>query len=204
MPKKKGDYKVKRIDEISDIIRLYDNVILTFTDGSTSYQKQSNFGGCGMYFYSYPGAKKIKSHGEPYFLNPVNSSRCEIYSVIIAIQKLAYELDFNEKKHTIIILSDSEYVVKAMNIWMPVWKEKGMKKANKKPVENQDLLIWLDKLLMLYKNVFDIKFYHIYASHDWTPPPKDTLEYLIYDGNLIADDLAVRSRDISIKMQDLV
>lgn len=46
----------------------------------------------------------------------------------------------------VIIISDSEYVIKGMSTWLQRWKTKGWKSSNKKPVKNQDLWEELDKL----------------------------------------------------------
>lgn len=42
------------------------------------------------------------------------------------------------------VLCDSTYVIKAVTEWMPGWKRRGWKKADGKPVLNQDLLRELD------------------------------------------------------------
>lgn len=46
----------------------------------------------------------------------------------------------------VLLLTDSEQVVKGMTEWMPNWKERGWKNAQKKPVANQDLWQELDAL----------------------------------------------------------
>ncbi|SDD73041.1 ribonuclease HI family protein [Auraticoccus monumenti] len=45
------------------------------------------------------------------------------------------------------VLCDSTYVIKAVTEWMPGWKRRGWKKADGKPVLNQDLLRELDAAL---------------------------------------------------------
>lgn len=45
------------------------------------------------------------------------------------------------------VLCDSTYVIKAVTEWMPGWKRRGWKKADGKPVLNQDLLRELDTAL---------------------------------------------------------
>lgn len=46
----------------------------------------------------------------------------------------------------IVIRSDSQYVIKGMTEWLPNWKAKGWKNAQKKPVENRELWEALDAL----------------------------------------------------------
>ncbi|GAA2179164.1 ribonuclease HI family protein [Brooklawnia cerclae] len=45
------------------------------------------------------------------------------------------------------ILCDSQYVINSVTRWMPSWKRKGWKKADGKPVLNQDLLKAIDAAL---------------------------------------------------------
>lgn len=42
------------------------------------------------------------------------------------------------------LYTDSEYVMKGLNEWLPAWKARGWKTAAKKPVKNQDLWEELD------------------------------------------------------------
>jgi ribonuclease HI len=43
------------------------------------------------------------------------------------------------------IYTDSKYVMDGLNQWMPAWKKRGWKTADKKPVKNQDLWQTLDE-----------------------------------------------------------
>ena len=47
----------------------------------------------------------------------------------------------------IVILSDSQYVVKGATEWLRGWKAKGWRKADGKPVLNQDLWMQMDALI---------------------------------------------------------
>ena len=48
------------------------------------------------------------------------------------------------------VTSDSTYVLKGIQEWMPNWKKKGWKTASKKPVKNVDLWQQLDELVELH------------------------------------------------------
>lgn len=48
--------------------------------------------------------------------------------------------------NTICLMTDSQYVQRGMTEWLPNWKAKGWKAANKKPVKNVDLWKELDEL----------------------------------------------------------
>lgn len=51
----------------------------------------------------------------------------------------------------LLILCDSQYVIKAITQWMPGWKRKGWKKADGKPVMNRELMQELDELMAARK-----------------------------------------------------
>jgi len=48
---------------------------------------------------------------------------------------------------TVVLCTDSQYVVKGINEWLTGWKRRGWRKADKKPVLNADLWQELDELL---------------------------------------------------------
>ncbi|WP_395242521.1 RNase H family protein [Agromyces sp. MMS24-K17] len=48
----------------------------------------------------------------------------------------------------LLIQCDSQYVINCVTKWMPGWKRKGWRKADGKPVLNQDLLLELDAALV--------------------------------------------------------
>ena len=49
-----------------------------------------------------------------------------------------------ERACDVILASDSTYVLKGIQEWMPSWKKRGWKTAAKKPVKNVDLWKLLD------------------------------------------------------------
>lgn len=169
-----------------------------YTDGSTfDNGKISAKGGYSVFF----GDGDSRNIGEPFFIFPITNNRCEIYACIQALQILARSLSA-QKKHRVIIHTDSEYTINCMTKWLPGWKMRGWKKADRKAVENQDLLFWLDKLIHLYQVFMEVRFKHIRASHD-TPEPKDksSVEWKDWHGNNEADHLAKHGTNISVKLE---
>ena len=60
------------------------------------------------------------------------------------------------KPCNVIITSDSRYIVDAIEKgWLESWKSKGWKKADNKPVLNQDLWVRLDNQLCKHEVHFD-------------------------------------------------
>ncbi|RWZ82349.1 RNase H family protein [Glutamicibacter sp. HZAU] len=53
------------------------------------------------------------------------------------------------------ILCDSQYAINCISKWMPGWKKKGWKKADGKPVLNQDILKELDQAISGRKYTFE-------------------------------------------------
>jgi len=73
------------------------------------------------------------------------NNRMELMAVIQALQAL--------KRPGLVIklFSDSRYVLSGISEWMPGWKARGWKTANRKPVLNQDLWQQLDALSQLHQ-----------------------------------------------------
>ena len=60
----------------------------------------------------------------------------------------------NNKRTVIHIYTDSIYVKNGSTKWLQVWKEKGWITISRKPVENRDLWMILDKFLQELKVTF--------------------------------------------------
>ena len=65
------------------------------------------------------------------------NNRMEMMAVIQALSALKRPCD-------VVLTSDSTYVLKGIQEWMPSWKKRGWKTAAKKPVKNVDLWKLLD------------------------------------------------------------
>lgn len=65
------------------------------------------------------------------------NNRMELTAAIQALTSL-------KQPSRVILHTDSEYVMKGINEWLPAWKARGWKTAAKKPVKNQDLWQALD------------------------------------------------------------
>lgn len=66
-----------------------------------------------------------------------NSAELELLALIEALE---YAEDGD------VIYSDSDYCVKGFNIWMDDWKDRGWRRADKKPVKNRHLWQQVDEL----------------------------------------------------------
>ena len=69
--------------------------------------------------------------------NPTTNNRMELQAVIGALQALKRPVEVR-------LYTDSQYVRRGMLEWVPQWKARGWKTADKKPVKNEDLWKRLD------------------------------------------------------------
>ena len=96
-----------------------------FTDGAC--RGNPGPGGWGALLRYGTNEKKIYG-GDKLTTN----NRMELLAAIEALGSL-------KERSDVILTTDSEYVRKGITTWMPGWKKRGWKTANKKPVKNVDL-----------------------------------------------------------------
>jgi len=68
------------------------------------------------------------------------NNRMELTAAIEALNAL-------RGSRSVILHTDSKYVMRGITEWMTKWKERGWKTAAKKPVKNQDLWMALDQAI---------------------------------------------------------
>ena len=78
------------------------------------------------------------------------NNRMELRAVIEALSAL-------KRPCNVSVTSDSTYVLKGINEWLPNWKKRGWLTSGKKPVKNEDLWKSLDSL----KSVHNIEWYWV-------------------------------------------
>ena len=84
------------------------------------------------------------------------NNRMELMAVIKGLSAL-------QRSCEVTVTSDSTYVLKGIQEWMPNWKKKGWKTASKKPVKNVDLWQQLDELVELH--TIDWKWVKGHSGH---------------------------------------
>ena len=80
--------------------------------------------------------RKTMHGGEP----DTTNNRMELLAAIEALNAL-------KGPRSVILHTDSKYVMDGINDWMPNWKKRGWKTSAKKPVKNQDLWMALDEAI---------------------------------------------------------
>ena len=112
-------------------------VVEIFTDGACSGNPGP--GGWGA-LLRYNGTERELSGGEAATTN----NRMEMMAAIQALEALTRSMTV--KLHT-----DSQYVRDGIMSWLPRWKKRGWKTADKKPVKNVDLWQRLDQAAAVHR-----------------------------------------------------
>jgi len=104
-----------------------------YTDGACSGNPGP--GGWGILF-RYNDVEKTLCGGEK---NTTNN-RMELSAVIHALNSLT-------RRCTVTVHTDSQYVQRGVQEWLPNWKKRNWRTAGNKPVKNKDLWEQLDQIL---------------------------------------------------------
>ena len=103
-----------------------------YTDGAGSGNPWP--GGWGVLLLA-KGKEREMCGGEPATTN----NRMELTAAIRGLSVLT-------RNCKVIVYTDSEYVRRGIDEWLPGWKNRGWKTAAKKPLKNKDLWLELDEL----------------------------------------------------------
>ncbi|MFK8026489.1 MAG: ribonuclease HI [Gammaproteobacteria bacterium] len=108
------------------------NHVEIFTDGAC--RGNPGPGGWGALLRFKDSEKMLKGA-----VNQTTNNRMELQAAISALESLS-------RPCKIRLTTDSRYVMDGIQQWLPNWKKRGWKTANKKPVKNEDLWRQLDQL----------------------------------------------------------
>jgi ribonuclease HI len=107
-----------------------------YTDGACTGNPGP--GGWGVVVYFSDGSIHEMGDASPHTTN----NKMEMQAAIAALQFL----QTSQQAQPITLHTDSEYLINCVTKWVKGWKNKGWKKSDGKPVQNQDLLEILDEL----------------------------------------------------------
>ncbi len=110
----------------SKLVRIYADGACRGNPGPGGYGAIMKYGGQEKELYGY----------SPHTTNNI----MELTAVITALESL-------KKKSSVLIVTDSQYVIKGITEWISGWKKRGWKTASKQPVKNQELWQKLDALV---------------------------------------------------------
>lgn len=111
--------------------------IVIYTDGAC--KGNPGPGGWGA-LLDYNGRQKKLRGGEAQTTN----NRMELMAAIVALETL-------REPCAVILNTDSKYMMQGLTEWLPGWKARGWRTADKKPVKNQDLWERLDAAVQRHR-----------------------------------------------------
>jgi ribonuclease HI len=117
-----------------------------YTDGACTGNPGP--GGWGVVVYFNDGS--IHELGDA--SSHTTNNKMEMQAAIAALKFL----HTSGQTESITLYTDSEYLINCVTKWVKGWKKKGWKKADGKPVQNQDLLEILDEL-----NTQQVNWHHV-------------------------------------------
>jgi ribonuclease HI len=107
------------------------NAVVAFTDGAC--KGNPGPGGWGAVLRSGTHSRELWG-GEPHTTN----NRMELRAAIEALAAL-------KRPCSVDLYTDSQYVRNGITEWLPQWKKRGWKTADRKPVRNADLWVALER-----------------------------------------------------------
>jgi ribonuclease HI len=119
------------------------NHVEIFTDGAC--RGNPGPGGWGALLRFKDSEKMLKGAA-----SDTTNNRMELQAAIAALESLPQSCKIQ-------LTTDSRYVMDGIQQWLPNWKKRGWKTANKKPVKNEDLWRKLDELVSAH----DIDWYWV-------------------------------------------
>lgn len=158
--------------------------IKIFTDGAVpnNQNKGNRKGGVGV-FFGTNDPRNISFGIKETPIYKVTNQICELMACIKAIETIVSTEKI--KKKTIVIYTDSMYIVNSITTWAKGWEKNNWKKSDGKPISNIELI---KSLYYLSKNL-NVGYVHVKAHT--TAPPVGSDDYVIWFGNHMADNLAV-------------
>jgi ribonuclease HI len=111
------------------------------TDGACSGNPGP--GGWGA-LLRWQGRERELKGAEPYTTN----NRMELMAAIAALEAL-------KRPMRVRLVTDSNYLRRGITLWLPSWKARGWRTADKKPVQNRDLWERLERAMAPHDVTFD-------------------------------------------------
>lgn len=160
--------------------------IKIFTDGAVpNNQKAGNRkGGVGV-FFGLDDPRNISFSIKESIDVKVTNQVCELTACILAIETILSTEKISKK--SIVIYTDSMYVINSITEWAHIWEKNNWRKADNKLIQNEYLI----KKLYYISNNLNVKFKHV-KSHT-KQPDIDSGEYFEWYGNYMADKLATKA-----------
>ena len=141
---------------------------MVFTDGSAINNGSKNAkGGVGVFFADNDPRNISKSivNSNGNSKNKVTNNICELIGVILAIEKIV-ATEPTMSKLRIVVMTDSDYIVKSVLKYSINWRKNGYKNKQGKPIKN---IVLMKKVIELVEK-YNVKLHHCPAHRT---EPKD-------------------------------
>lgn len=169
------------------------NEYLIFTDGSAYNNGKKNkiqYGGIGIYIHDTQEKFSEKLDGK------ITNNIAELKACIKAINIISIKSGFDNKSgkidnKKIVIYTDSQYIINCTTKWYKNWVKNDWKRYNTKlkktqVVKNRDLIEKIYEQI----NKYNIELRHVEAHRPKPNIDEDSIEFIKWYGNYIADNLA--------------
>lgn len=162
--------------------------IKAFTDGGCVGNGKSNCtSGIGVYFPDQDIQISLKSEEacKKYCIDfqGLNSNNVgELLAIYVAL------IEGSNISDDMIIYSDSMYCINSLTNWYKKWENNNWMTANNTKVKNA---YYIRKILQAKSKFKSVFFIHV-RSHKTEPVDKNSYDYFMWNGNDVADKLAIR------------
>jgi ribonuclease HI len=163
-------------------------VLRVFTDGSSSKNGKKNCtSGCGVFYPDQDVKLSLTSQEASdkcgIELEGHSNNIGELLGILVAL------VHVTDKTRELMIYTDSMYCINSLSVWYRNWKLNGWKTAEGKPVKNKNLIMKILEEKTKFRSVFLVHS----RGHQREPLDKSSVEWFLWYGNDIADELATRA-----------
>ena len=171
-----------------------ENELYIFTDGSSRKAQSPNDFNSGFGVFLNLKCTNIKEQ----FTDNKTNNQCELMALDYSFKLIVrYYRELSEMNKVIKIVSDSEYSIKCISVWLSAWKKNNWKTAKGEDVKNRDLIESIDASMLRIKLINSkidaskkIKVKLIHVNSHQPMDRSDKTKFYIWYGNFCADLLA--------------
>lgn len=80
-----------------------------------------------------------------------------ITAIFLKVKGFVKEGEEPDRRFQIVVTSDSQYLTKGVNEYLPNWQRNGYKTSSRKPIKNKNLWMLIERILEMFDNV-DFEF----------------------------------------------
>jgi ribonuclease HI len=166
-----------------------DDELYIFTDGSSRKAQTPNDFNSGFGVFLNLKCTNIKEQ----FTDNKTNNQCELMALDYSFKLIVrYYRELSEMNKVIKIVSDSEYSIKCISVWLAAWKKNNWKTAKGEDVKNRDLIESIDASMLRIKLINSkidasrkIKVKLIHVNSHQPMDRSDKTKFYIWYGNFL-------------------